>query len=102
MSYIVKSQFIENGHLFKVGDLYPLDEQAVDDERIKHLLSPFAHNDFSFIEKCEEKKDDESPFKGVRETQLRKLAKEKEIEVPEEVTREEIIELLLNAGITSL
>lgn len=50
MSYIVKSPFEEDGHLYGKGSEYPADGE-VSEERINHLMKPFENSEFSFLEK---------------------------------------------------
>lgn len=51
MSYIVKSPFEEDGHLYGKGSEYPADGE-VSEERINHLMKPFENSEFSFLEKA--------------------------------------------------
>lgn len=93
MTYKVLSEFIEEGHLYKVGASYPAEGVEIEDERADYLADASKNGAISFIEKVKPKITDDERYKKVNVDQLKEMLEKAEIEIPENAKKPELFAL---------
>ncbi|WP_432740831.1 Rho termination factor N-terminal domain-containing protein [Staphylococcus equorum] len=93
MTYKVIKYFTDlqdNDHEYNVGDLFPRDGKEVSEERLTELSTKNNRQSKALIERVQEQVD----YSGMKVSELKELAKEREINGYSDMKKVELIEVL--------
>lgn len=93
MTYKVIEYFTDlqdDNHEYNVGDLFPRDGKEVSEERLTELSTKNNRQSKALIERVQEQTD----YSGMKVSELKELAKERDINGYSDMKKAELIEVL--------